>query len=275
VSISGAVQTNYSLTFSTEPPSTIPAASNFAAAVQVRESGSPFAVSGIGIALALATGDNGALIGSSLSTNASGIAGASLLRVSAPGSADKLVATLLLTASGVTPAAIVSATSTAFNVTASTGVQLTIGASPAGPAFIVDGVSYSAPVTLTWAVGSQHTLAVTSPQDIAGTQYSFASWSDGGAVSHTVTATANTFGFTATFNLAYLLTVSANPAQGGTVSPASGTYYLPGSVVNLTATRNLGYAFAGWTDNVVSVQPKHDNHDERAGDGDCELQGNS
>ncbi len=38
---SGPVQTHYSLTFSTEPPSTIPADANFTAALQLRESGSP------------------------------------------------------------------------------------------------------------------------------------------------------------------------------------------------------------------------------------------
>ena len=212
---------------------------------------------------------------SSLSTNSSGIGGATSFG-SPPGSGDKLVATLPLTASGVTPAVIASGTSNAFNVTASTGVQLTIGASPAGPAFMVDGVSYSAPVTLTWVVGSQHTLAVASPQDIAGTQYSFASWSDGGAVSHTVTATADTFGFTVTFNLAYLLTVSAKPAQGGTVSPPSGSYY-PARQRRESDRDAERWLYVRGLDRQrgVSVQPKHHHHDERAGDCHRELHGHS
>ncbi len=234
---SGPVQTNYSLSFSTEPPSTIPAAANFAAAVQVNESGSPFAVNGIGIALALAGGDSGALIGGSLSTNASGIGGATQLRITAQGSGDKLVATLPLTASGVTPAVIASGTSNAFNVTASTGVQLTIGASPAGPAFMVDGVSYSAPVTLTWVVGSQHTLAVASPQDIAGTQYYFRVLERWRGMTHTVTASTATFNLHGDLQSSYLLTISAKPAQGGTVSPASGTIFPRTRSVLLTATR--------------------------------------
>ena len=43
------------------------------------------------------------------------------------------------------------------------------------------------------------------------------------------------------------LTVAASPSADGTVSPVSGTYYAPGTVVNLTATPKSGYYFTGWT----------------------------
>ena len=251
---SGSVQTNYALSFSTQPPASVPPNANFTAALQLSESGSPFSVSGVAIPIALAAGDPGSLNVTSLSTNASGIAASSQLTVSAPGTGDMLVAALPLTASGVTPAATASVKSTAFDVTVSGNVQVTIGTSPAGLGFTVDGVSYSAPVTLTWIVGSQHMLGVISPQDISGSQYTFATWSDGGAISHTVTAAAATIDYTATFNLSgYLLTISANPSQGGVVSPASGTSYPLNAVVNLTATSNPGYVFAGWTGNVASA----------------------
>ena len=129
---SGPVQTNYSVSFSTEPPSSIPADNNFTVAVQVKESGDPFPVSGIGILIALATGNSGALNISSLTTNSAGIAAASQLQVSAPGTDNTLMATLPLTASGITPAATRSSTSTAFDVTQSNGVQVTLGASLSG-----------------------------------------------------------------------------------------------------------------------------------------------
>ena len=45
---------------------------------------------------------------------------------------------------------------------------------------------------------------------------------------------------------AYQLTVSANPSADGTVSPASGTYYGPGTVMNLAATPKGGYYFKDW-----------------------------
>ena len=248
---SGSVQTNYSLSFSTEPPSTIPATTDFTAAVQVKESGNAFPVSGIGILTGLAAGDNGSLNVGSLSTNSSGIASDSQFQISAPGN-DKLVATLPLTAAGVTPTASVAMTSTAINVTPSAGIEVMVGSSPAGLTFMVDGVSYTATTTLVWPLGSQHTLSTTSPQGTGGTQYTFASWSDGGAITHTVMASTSTIDYTVTFNTGYLLTTSANPSQGGTIAPASG-FYPANSVLNLTATANPGYEFAGWTGNVAST----------------------
>jgi hypothetical protein len=37
------------------------------------------------------------------------------------------------------------------------------------------------------------------------------------------------------------------------VTPASGTFYAPGTVVNLTATANTGFSFTNWTGNVASA----------------------
>ena len=45
----------------------------------------------------------------------------------------------------------------------------------------------------------------------------------------------------------YQLTTAANPAAGGTVTPASGSVYSVGTVVPLVATPAAGYAFIGWT----------------------------
>jgi hypothetical protein len=43
------------------------------------------------------------------------------------------------------------------------------------------------------------------------------------------------------------LTVAASPSADGTVSPVSGTYYAPGTAVNLAATPKSGYYFKDWT----------------------------
>ncbi len=51
----------------------------------------------------------------------------------------------------------------------------------------------------------------------------------------------------------YPLTTAASPTNGGTVTPASGTYYAPNTVVNLTATANAGYTFSSWTGNVANA----------------------
>jgi hypothetical protein len=133
-------------------------------------------------------------------------------------------------------------------------VNVTVATSPTGLAFSVDGTNYTSTQTFTWTIGSGHTIATTSPQTpVAGTQYTFANWSDGGSLSHSVIASATTTSYTATFNTAYLLTTAANPTNGGTVTPSSGTYYAANSVVNLTATPNANYVFSSWTGNVANA----------------------
>jgi hypothetical protein len=52
----------------------------------------------------------------------------------------------------------------------------------------------------------------------------------------------------------YTLTATANPANGGTVTPASGTY-LAGSQIQVTATPNANYTFANWSGNASGTNP--------------------
>jgi hypothetical protein len=134
-------------------------------------------------------------------------------------------------------------------------VGVTINSLPSGLAVSVDGAApQAAPVSATWQVGSQHTIATTSPQTpTAGTRYTFASWSDGGAASHTVTASSGTLSYIASFNTSYLLTTGVSPSGGGTVSPASGTYYAAGTPVPLVAAPSAGYVFSSWTGPVASA----------------------
>src|SRR6185436_7950635 len=77
----------------------------------------------------------------------------------------------------------------------------------------------------------------------AGLQYRWLSWSDAGAISHTVAPTSATT-FTATFRSQYLLTMIANP--GGTVTPASGFLDSLANVV-ITAIPNEGFGFSPWS----------------------------
>jgi hypothetical protein len=132
------------------------------------------------------------------------------------------------------------------------GVQVMVGTSPAGLSFTVDGTAYTSTQTFTWSNGSSHTIATTTPQGISGTRYTFSNWSDGGAISHSVTAPATATSYTATFNTLYRLNTNVNPNNGGgTVAPVSG-FYAPGTVVPLTATANAGFTFNSWTGNVAN-----------------------
>jgi hypothetical protein len=141
----------------------------------------------------------------------------------------------------------------ALQGTGTATVSATVGTSPSGLAFTVDGTSYSSPQNFSWVTGSVHTIATTATQTPnTGVQDTFTSWSDGGALSHSVTASASAT-YTAAFSTAYLLTTAANPTSGGTVTPASGTYYAANAVVNLTAKAKSGYAFSGWSGNVADA----------------------
>jgi hypothetical protein len=130
-------------------------------------------------------------------------------------------------------------------------VQLIFQTSPVGLAYLVDGTTYTSAQALTLAIGSTHKIAVSSPQINAGTQHIFATWSDGGAQSHLITVPPTSTTYTANFKTAYLLTTATSPTFSGTVAPASGSYYPSGSVVNLTATPNSGYAFNNWVGDVA------------------------
>jgi subtilase family serine protease len=174
-------------------------------------------------------------------------------KLSVPGTAlqagaNSVTATFL--GSGTYPSSISSMVT--VTVTATNQVTVTVGTSPAGLSFSIDGTAYTSPQTPTWTIGSPHTIATTSPQNpVAGTEDTFTSWSDGGALSHAVTASASTTSYTALFSTQYLLTTAASPVAGGTVSPATG-YQTAASSVSLVATPASGYAFVNWTGTVVS-----------------------
>ena len=138
-------------------------------------------------------------------------------------------------------------------INVSNQAQVTVQTNPDGLSFSVDGTTYSSAQAFTWTIGSTHTLATSTPQNpSAGVQDNFTAWSDGGAISHVVTASGNANVYTASFNTTYLLTTSANPANGGSVTPTTGSYYAAGSVVALTATANSGYAFSSWSGSVAN-----------------------
>ena len=121
-------------------------------------------------------------------------------------------------------------------------VPVTVQTNPAGLAITVDGTSYTSPQSFVWANGSSHTISTTALQSNVGAQYSWTSWSDGGAVSHTVAPTSG-ITYTANFSAQYQLTMNAGP--GGTVSPSSG-FFNSGQVVTITASAASGFGFNGW-----------------------------
>ena len=139
-------------------------------------------------------------------------------------------------------------------------VQFTVQTLPAGLSFSVDGTSYGGSQTFQWTPGSSHTIATASPQGSGGARYVFASWSDGGAITHTVTAPASAATYAATFETQYLLTASVSPAGAGSIvaNPSSADgYYSSGTVIQLTAAANASYHFTYWSGDLTgSANPQ-------------------
>jgi hypothetical protein len=118
--------------------------------------------------------------------------------------------------------------------------QITITTYPASLLVSVDGGSFvPAPLVETWNQNSTHTIATTSPQSGGtGIQYTFSSWSDNGAISHTITMPATATTYTASFATQYFLTVSAGAGGAITVTSAPNAFYNAGTVQTIAATPN-------------------------------------
>jgi glucose/arabinose dehydrogenase len=75
-------------------------------------------------------------------------------------------------------------------------VTLNFATSPSGLQLVVNGISQATPFSRTVIVGSSNSLSAPTPQRNI---YTFASWSDGGAQTHNVTAPAVSTTYTATY----------------------------------------------------------------------------
>src|SRR5262249_36973320 len=71
-------------------------------------------------------------------------------------------------------------------------VDLTFTSVPAGLSVAVDGTSDTTPFTRTVIRGSSNSVSAPSPQAAGANTFDFTSWSDGGAATHNLTASAST-----------------------------------------------------------------------------------
>jgi glucose/arabinose dehydrogenase/PKD repeat protein len=97
-------------------------------------------------------------------------------------------------------------------------VNLTFATAPSGQTVTIDGVPSVAPYTADELVGFRYAVDAPSPQGA----YSFVSWSDAGARSHTVTVPATSSTLTATFTAAPPGPVAAYAFDAGSAADVSG-----------------------------------------------------
>jgi hypothetical protein len=137
-----------------------------------------------------------------------------------------------------------------------TPVPITLASAPSGLSLAIDGILCPAPCVVGLNPGETHTIGAaptTQPSSTTtGLAYGFASWSDGGAASHTITVPTSAATYTATFNTQFLLTtqvVGNKPNIGGSIGinpPSQTGYYNAGTAVQLTANPSVGYFFVDW-----------------------------
>jgi uncharacterized repeat protein (TIGR02543 family) len=110
--------------------------------------------------------------------------------------------------------------------------------------------AYTAPVTLTWSTGTNCSFSIPSPQGGPDTRWIFSRWSDG--------STANARMITGAPGAIYTLVMAAEHrltravSGPGSVSGADG-FYAAGSALQLVATPQSGYQFAGWSGSAGGV----------------------
>ena len=148
-----------------------------------------------------------------------------------------------------------------------TPTETTITTNPAGLLIEVDGETYTAPHSFDWALGSKHTIGVPVLQKFEGEylfyprdhhRFIFAKWSDGGAQTHSVTASSETTVFIANFILQARNEHSAFPPQSGTVKvdpPSSDGFYTRFSFIKVLAEPTNGFSFNSWSGLVPGFGP--------------------
>jgi uncharacterized repeat protein (TIGR02543 family) len=146
------------------------------------------------------------------------------------------------------------------------GSLSTVSASDTGAVIQFDTTNYNVFRDLL-ADGSSHTVGFTDGQlsPSGRTRWHFGSWSDNGAISHTIMGSSAGGTLTATVTRDFKLIATAN--NGGRITPdtainLAGDFLPDGRAVHLTPT-DSGFRFCGWTgdstttDSVISVPMHH------------------
>jgi hypothetical protein len=129
-----------------------------------------------------------------------------------------------------------------------------MGVTVDGTDFAYTPINFSSFYDSTWTVNSQHSLNIAPVQKPYSfdSRFNFVSWSDGGAISHSVTVPGVNHKYIATVTREYQPATNFSfPPCGGTatVTPAStdNGFYPYDQELTFNATADSGWTFAGWT----------------------------
>ncbi len=142
---------------------------------------------------------------------------------------------------------------TRYDASFTRSVLTKVTSNPPALNVMVDGKSIITPQNFAWTPGSTHTLRVETDTQLSqsGTQqYVYQNWSDGGDVTHTVTATAEAATVTAAFKTQYQVLVNTSPITGGTLQmdPFSETgYYDAGAELRILPLASGSFKFVNWS----------------------------
>ncbi len=113
-------------------------------------------------------------------------------------------------------------------------MNLSFSTAPAGLTVYLDGIAKTTPFVYDTLVGFNHTVEARN-QTSGGTSYTFASWSDGGAQTHTIVVPASAQSYVATFQASAappaIAAYAFNEGSGTTAADASGNG-LTGTLTN-------------------------------------------
>ncbi len=142
---------------------------------------------------------------------------------------------------------------TEYDASFTRSVLTKVTSNPPALNVMVDGKSIITPKNFAWTSGSTHTLQVeaeTQPSQSGTQRYVYQSWSDGGDVTHTVTATAEPATFTAAFKTQYQVLTNTSPITGGTLQlePLQDSgYYDAGTELRILPLAAGNFKFVNWS----------------------------
>ncbi len=130
-------------------------------------------------------------------------------------------------------------------------VNLSFASQPSGRTLYLDGIARTTPFVYDTLVGFHHNIEARD-QSAGGTNYTFASWSDGGARQHDIVVPATDATYTATFTAT---TTPATPAfvQVNDATPQTNQSTVAVPYTTAQTAGNLNVVVVGWNSDTSSI----------------------